>query len=317
MKSWLSRLVMSLLAVLGLAGFAGAQELLKEAMASFPPQTIRLEYLNPAKLRGMPNYASLRQRYVGARLRSMEQSFAELGVKEADVDELVLGWRLGSTAMDLEGYVAGRFTAKSIADHAGAAGVSTSNAGGFPAYCLGTEPAETCLVVLKDSLGAFGSLESLNGMLATRDQQSPSISTDTRFSRLVDEAPTDAPIWGVAVGEAVPDWFRAWLPNQGNLQLDWAKAFQSVQALVYSVNTTDKVLLDAKLDCTDDQSAESTRQVFEGLKMFQQMAWQNLNPNRPNPFATVEIARDGSRVSLHMATNYADLEGAGAPGRGF
>jgi hypothetical protein len=314
MKTLLLRLVIGLLAVLGLSGFAGAQEVVKEALASFPAQTIRLEYLNPSKLRTMLNYASLRQRYAGPRLRSMEQSFAQLGVKEGDVDELVLGWRSGSGAMDLEGFVAGRFTAKSIADHAGAAGVSSSDVSGMPAYCLGAEPAVTCLVVLQDSLGAFGSLESLNGMMATRDQQSPSISSDVRFSKLVGEAPTEAPIWGVAVGEAVPDWFRAWLPNQGNLQMDWARAFQSVQALVYSVNTTDKVLLDAKLDCTDDQSAESTRQVFEGLKMFQQMAWQNLNPNRPNPFETVEIARDGSRVSLHMTTNYADLEGASIAG---
>jgi hypothetical protein len=317
MKIFLSRLTMGLLAVLGLSGFAGAQEMLKEALASFPPQTIRLEYLNPSKLRTLPNYAGLRQRYVGARLRSMEQSFAQLGVREADVDELVLGWRPGSAAMDLEGFVAGRFTAKSIADHAGAAKVSSSDVGGMPAYCLGTGPAVTCLVVLRDSLGAFGSLDSLNDMLATRDQQSPSVSSDARFSKLVAEAPTAAPIWGVAVGEAVPDWFRAWLPNQGNLQMDWAKAFQSVEALVYSVDTGDKVRLDAKLDCTDDQSAESTRQVFEGLKMFQQMAWQNLNPNRPNPFETVEIARDGKRVSLRMTTNYSDLEGAGSLGTGY
>jgi hypothetical protein len=317
MKTLFSRLMIGLLAIFGLSALAEAQELVKESLASFPPQTIRLEYLRPSQLRTLPNYASLRQRYVGARLRSMEQSFEKLGVKESDVDELVLGWRPGSKAMELEGYVAGRFTAQSIADRAGSAGVAASDVGGLPAYCLGTEPMATCLVVLKDSLGVFGSLESLNAIMATREQQAPSISTDERFSKLVGEAQTQAPIWGVAVGEAVPDWFRAWLPSQGNLQMDWAKAFRSVEALVYSVDTADKVRLDVKLDCTDDQSAENTRQVFEGLKMFQQMAWQNLNPNRPNPFETVEIARDGKRISLKMTTNYNDLEGAGAPGAGL
>lgn len=311
------RLLAIVLAVFGLSAFAEGQELVKESLASFPPQTIRLEYLRPSKLRTLPNYASLRQRYVGTRLRSMEQSFAQLGVKETDVDELVLGWRSGVAAMDLEGFVTGRFTAKAIADRADAAGVAAAEVSGLPAYCLGTEPMVTCLVVLKDSLGAFGSLESLSAMMATRDGQAPSISSDERFSKLVGEAQTQAPIWGVAVGEAVPDWFRAWLPGQGNLQMDWAKAFQSVEALVYSVDTTDKVRLNVKLDCTDDQSAESTRQVFEGLRMFQQMAWQNLNPNRPNPFETVEIARSGKRISLRMTTNYSDLEGAGAPGAGF
>jgi hypothetical protein len=317
MKALFSRLVLGLLAVLGLSAFAEAQELVKESLASFPPETVRLEYVRPSQLRTLPNYASLRQRYVGARLRSMEQSFEKLGVRESDVDEIVLGWRPGSKAMELEGYVAGRFTAQSIADRAGPAGVTASDVAGFPAYCLGTEPMLTCLVVLNDSLGVFGSLESLNAIMATRDQPVASLGTDERFSRLVGEAQTQAPIWGVAVGEAVPDWIQAWLPNQGNLQMDWAKAFRSVEALVYSVDAADKVRLDVKLDCTDDQSAENTRQVFEGLKMFQQMAWQNLNPNRPNPFESVEIARDGKRISLRMVTNYADLEGMSVPGAGF
>ena len=47
--------------------------------------------------------------------------------------------------------------------------------------------------------------------------------------------------------------------------------------------------------------------------MFQQLAWQNLNPNRPNPFETVEIGQDDRQVSLKMTTSYADLEGPGAP----
>jgi len=112
----------------------------------------------------------------------------------------------------------------------------------------------------------------------------------------------------------VPDWFRAWMPAQGDLQLDWAKAFQSVEALVYSVDTADKVRLDVKLDCATPQAAESTRQVLEGLKLFQQLAWQNANPNRPNPFEGVEIGSSDRRVSLKMTTSYADLEGPGAPG---
>ncbi|MBZ5516722.1 MAG: hypothetical protein LAN62_18110, partial [Acidobacteriia bacterium] len=93
-----SRLIAAVLAMLGIAAWAEAQEVVKEALTSFSPQTIRLEYLSPAKLRSVPNYASLRQRYVGPSLRTMEQSFEKLGMKESDVDELVLGWRPGSTA---------------------------------------------------------------------------------------------------------------------------------------------------------------------------------------------------------------------------
>jgi hypothetical protein len=74
--------------------------------------------------------------------------------------------------------------------------------------------------------------------------------------------------------------------------------------------------LDVKMDCTNDQSAESARQVFEGLRMFQEMAWQNTNPGKPNPFRGVEIARDGRRLSLRMTTSYADLQGFSPTGGG-
>jgi hypothetical protein len=302
------------LAAVALPRTTQAQDLVEESLVSFPPQTIRLEYSRPATLRALPNYASLRQRYVGPRLRTLEESFSQLGVGEGDIDELVLGWQPGTGSMKLEGLVVGRFTAKAIADRAAARGMSPVPVGELPAYCLGSEGASTCLVVLRDSLGAFGLPDTLAAILEAREGQTPSLASDERFAKLVREAQAEAPIWGVAVGDAVPDWFRAWMPAQGNLQMDWAKAFQSVEALVYSVDTADKVRLDVKMDCATSQAAQSTRQVFEGLKLFQQLAWQNLNPNRSNPFETVEISSSDRRVSLKMTTSYADLEGPGAPG---
>jgi len=287
---------------------AVSQELVKESQASFPPGTIRVEYSRLAKLRTLPNYDSLRQRYVGPRLRALEESFAQLGVRESDVNEVMLGWRPGSSTMELDGIVTGQFNAKSIADRAAAVGTAATEIGGLPAYCLGASGATTCLVVLRDSMGLFGTQEGLNSMLDAREGRTPSLSTNARFTKLMEEAPTEAPIWGVAVGDAVGDWFRAWLPAQGGLQMDWSKAFQSVESLIYSVDAADNVQLNVKMDCTNDQSAESTRQIFEGLRMFQSMAWQNTNPGKPNPFQGVEISRDSRRVSLKMASSYADLQ---------
>jgi hypothetical protein len=303
-------LAMNLLLAVGLGAAEGgfAQDLAKQALATFPPGTLRVEFSRPAKLRTLPNYEGLRQRYIGPRLRALEESFAQLGVRESDIDEVMLAWRPGASAVELSGLVVGRFTAQSIATRAGAGGIATATVGNLPAFCLGSGGVSSCLVVLRDSLGLFGSEAALAEMLSVREGGAPGLAANERFSRLVGEAPAQAPIWGVAVGDAVPDFFRAWLPSQGEIQLDWAKAFQSVEALVYSVDTAADVRLDVKLDCTNDQSAESTRQVFEGLRMIQQMAWQSMNPGKPNPFQGLEIARDRSRLSLKMATSYADLQ---------
>jgi len=308
---------MGLVGGLACLASAAAQDLVKESLTTFAPGTIRVEYARPAKLRTLPDYEALRQRYVGPRLKALEGSFAQLGMRESDVDEILLAWRPGDGTMDVAGLVTGRFTAQTFAERAMAHGIPASDVADQPAYCLEAGAGTACLVVLRDSLGLFGSPPGLRAMLGIRGGQEPSLSTDERFSKLVGEAPTEAPVWGVAVGEAVPDWFRAWLPGQGNLQMDWSKAFQSVEGIIYSVETADNVRLDVKMDCTNDQSAESARQVFEGLRMFQEMAWQNMNPGKPNPFRGVEIARDGRRLSLRMTTSYADLQGFNPSGGGF
>lgn len=302
------------LTILILPDSVRAQDFIYRALASFPPQTLRVEYSNPAKLRTLPNYSNLRQRYVGPRLKSLEDSFAQLGVQESDIDELVLGWQPGAENMDLGGFVTGRFDSRALANQAAARGISPAPVEGFPAYCLGTGPAAACVVVIDETTGVFGRMELLRTMLEAREGRAPSITSDTRIMKLVGEAHTKAPIWGVAVREAVGDWFQAWLPAQQNLQMDWARTFQSVEALAYSVEAGEKVDLDVKLDCSTAEAAGTLRQVLEGLRLFQQLAWQNANPNRPNPFEAVEVGLNDRRVMLKLTTPYTDLASAAALG---
>src|SRR5262249_8271112 len=84
-----------------------AEDIVKEALSSFPPQTIRLEYSRPAKLRELPDYQSPRARYAGEGLRSLEASLSKLGIQEQSIDELVLGWQASGTGMTLEGLAGG------------------------------------------------------------------------------------------------------------------------------------------------------------------------------------------------------------------
>lgn len=309
LKLWVFGLVIFLLPMT-----IKAQDFIYRALASFPPETVRVEYSSPAKLRTLPNYANLRQRYVGPRLQMLEDSFAQLGLEESDIDELVLGWQPGTENMDLGGFVAGRFNSQTLADRASARGISPVSIEGLPAYCLGTGPAAACVVVIEETTGVFGRPELLATMLQARDGRAPNLNSDAAFMKLVGEAQTNAPIWGVAVRGAVADWFQAWLPAQQNLQMDWTRTFQSVEGLAYSVQASDNVSLDVKLECSTPEAAGSLRQVLEGLRLFQQLAWQNANPNRPNPFEAVEVSLDDRRVGLKLTTAYADLESAAALG---
>ncbi len=292
----------------------GAQDLLKDALTSFPPQTIRVEYSHLAKLRTLPNYASLRQRFVGPRLQVLETSLSQLGIQERDIDELVLGWHPSGTAIEFEGLAGGRFDSQAIADRAAAQGLSAMPAADLKAYCLEARSAANCVVVLSTSRGAFGTLASLSAIVDASQGRAASLASDDRFMKLLSAARKEASIWGVATGPAVADWFQSWMRDQKGLQLDWGHAFQTVEALTYSVEAAESVQLDVQLDCTSPEAATSLRQVLEGLKLIQQLAWQNQNPNRPNPFQALGVEANGRQVFLKMTTAYAALEGVWAPG---
>jgi hypothetical protein len=285
-------------------------ELVKEALQDFPPETVRVEYSNPAKLRKLPNYASLRQRYLGEQLRNLEESLAKLGVQENEVDELMTGWgKGGGKVADFYGLAEGRFDAQAIANRAATAKVKPVPMGGAAstsAYCLAgdgsTEPS--CVVVLSNSLGAFGTLKSLGLILHARNGGSDTLAMDEHLKALAAEDTSEAPIWGVAVGPAVVDWFKHSMPGQDSLELDWSQAFADVQALAYTIDAADQVHLDLKLDCTTPQAAMNLRQLLDGLRSFQQLAWPTQHPNEPNPFRAVEVDSSGQRVNLKMTTPY-------------
>ena len=289
---------------------ARAQDIVREALASFPPQTIRLEYSRPAKLRELPDYQSLRTRYAGEGLRSLETSLSKLGIEEQSIDELVLGWQVGGTGMTLEGLAAGHFNPGDMARRAAVQNLAPTPVSDFKAYCFGEEPTSTCVVAFDQTRGAFGPLNALTALVDARQGTGPSVSSDSRFTALVNDAHSDAPIWGAAIGQAVADWFKGWMPGQQEVELDWSKAFQAVESLSYSVETADKARLNMKLDCTTVQGAANLRQILNGLKMFQQLAWQNKNPGRANPFESLAIDARDRDVLLTLTTAYTALEGA-------
>jgi hypothetical protein len=307
-------LAISLMALSLYTPVALARDLVTEALSGFPPGTVRLEFSSPSKLRRLPNYQNLRQRFVGPRLQALETSLSKIGIREEDIDELMLGWQPGTGMADFYGFASGRFDPKAVAASAAEQGLAPTDVGGQQAYCLGESASGTCVIALEYSLGAFGTTNLLTSIVEARSGQGKSLNSDDRFARLVGDVRKDTPIWGVAVGPAVGDWFRGWMPSQGNIKLDWSRVFENVDSLSYTVDASDKVNLDMQLNCKTEQAATSLRQILEGLKLAQQLAWQNQNPNRPNPFEAMDLGVSGRQISLKLTTDYSQLELAGGFG---
>lgn len=313
MKKFLFGLALIILAF-GSRSSLLCQQITKDALASFPPQTLAVEFSRPAALRNLPDYNVLRARYVGAELQKLENSLARLGIKEGDIDELLLGWEPGPSAMKMEGLASGRFDPQSIARQAQAQSIPSQPVGAFRAYCMTNDPESNCVLLLGKESGAFGTLTALEAMVRARSGESPNLGSDPVFSKLIGESGGNAPIWGVAVKTAVPKWFSAWMPGQKNLSLDWTSTMKDVDALSYRVNAGQNVHLQVAMDCNSGQAASTLRQVLDGLKMLQSVAWQNQYPNQPNPFQELDVSLDDRRVTLQMTASYAALEGAASLG---
>lgn len=288
-------------------GRAYGQSLARVAMNSFPADTVHVEYSDIHALRALPDYSSLRSRFVGPRLNALESSLAQLGIQESQIDVLVIGWRPASGGMDLYGIASGQFNLADIKASARKREISPENIDGVPAYCVGAGLLTECALVFSPTQGAFGTLETLSELMDVRHSAKPSLESNSDFAALVAQAEQQDPIWGVAQGKGVTDWFKGWISNSGPVQLDWSKVFSNVKSLEYGIQAGDNVQLSLKLNCNSANAAGSLQQVLEGLKLAQQLAWQNQNPGQANPFAGTDIGLDGSRVSLKMAATYLQL----------
>jgi hypothetical protein len=218
--------------------------------------------------------------------------------------------------MDLYGYASGHFNKTEVANRAAADNLTPTPISGQQAYCLAAGVVGSCVVILEDSLGAFGPLSTLTTLLDAHAGQAPNLNSDSRFTSLQGDVNKDAPIWGIALGGAVADWFGGWLSNQNSLKLNWSQVFEKVDSLTYSIDAADKVNLDIKLNCATPSDAATLRQVLDGLKMVQQLAWTAQNPGHPNPYAAMNVDVHDKQIGLQIAMAYSELtlaSGVGSP----
>ena len=268
------------------------------------------------KLRKLPNYESLRGKFLGPRLQQLESTLDQIGVSESDINDLMIGWKPGDKEMDLYGYAGGHFDKSQVANRAAAQNLTPTPISGQQAYCLTAGVAGTCIAILENSLGAFGPLSTLTTLLETHAGQAPNLNSDPRYTSLLGDVNKDAPVWGIALAGAVGDWFGGWLSGQNNVKLDWGQVFQKVDSLTYTIDAADQVNLDLKLNCATPADASTLRQVMDGLKMAQQLAWSAQNPGHPNPYTAMNVDLHDKQLGLKISMAYSELtlaSGVGAP----
>ena len=307
-KNWLRNLVFGGALLALTAASALAQDLVKEAMGTFPVDTERLEYSNTAKLRTLPDYATLHAKYLAPELRTLENQLATLGIRENAINQVVLGWHISGGRLTMDGLASGQIDAQNMARQAAAQGMAPTPMGSASAYCFGNADNSMCVAALGQSIGAFAPRDELRSMLDVRSGQAPALNASQGFSTLLERDRKDTPIWGVATASAIEDAFKGWMPVQKNLPIDLGTVFKNVESLAYSVQPTDRLHVSVEMACTSAEAASTLRQGFDELRLFQKVAWQQQYPNTPNPFDDLTVGANGQTLLLSLSTSYSALE---------
>ncbi len=295
--------VLAMMAV-GSAG-GPSDDLTREALGRFPSSTANLEFCDLAKMRPLPAYAALRQRFLGGDMQQLVASLETLGVRDEDVDQLALG--AGPVAdrpgLELYGVAQGRFKPSEITSRAQAAGLEPLRVNGYAVYCSGGDTAARCFAILDDTHGVFGSRDMVDFMLYAA-AGTDSLAKVPLVTARVANPPVDASAWGIATGPAVAEWVKVVMPMPEEGQNSLAPVLASVVSIAYEVRAGQNVALSADLACTDAASAARLRQSLDAARALQQFAWRTMRPGVPNPYERVGFSAQGSQLQFRATMDY-------------
>ncbi len=289
-------------------GAPAVDDLVREALARFPHQTAHFEVCELARMRALPNYAALRERFMSGDVQQLVTSLQTLGVRDEDVDRLALGAGPSSQGLQLYGVAQGRFDLAKIAAGAQAAGIEPVPINGYSAFCFGATNTSSCVAVLKNTLGVFGSRDMVNFRLYAAEE-TDSLAKDANVSARAARAPADATIWGVATGPAVAEWTRIVIPVPAEGKDSLAPLLSNIVSISYEVRASEKVALSAELACTSAESAASLRQSLDTVRFLQQGAWRMLHGNAANPYEQLAFRSQGSALFINATMDYSALGG--------
>ncbi len=284
----------------------GGDDLVRDALGRFPHQTTNFEVCQLARMRSLPSYAVIRQRFLGDDLRRLTDSLATLGVRDEDVDRLAIGTGPGQQGLQLYGVAQGRFDPAKIAAGAQAEGIDPLRINNYPVYCFGGANNPPCIAILNESRGVFGSRDMVDFMLYAA-KETDSLANDPAVSARAARAPADATVWGIASGPAVAEWVRVVMPMPAEGQASLAPVLANVVSISYEVRTGQKATLTADLTCTNAENATLLRQSLDAVRVLQQLAWRTLHPDAPNPYAQLTFRAQGTQLLFTATLDYAVL----------
>ncbi len=199
----LTPLIGILCALLLTGSLAGTSSLRSDMLALIPATVGEVAYIDLQEVRRSTHYAMIKQRVVPERFGEFERFVRVLGV-DVDTDLDWLAWGLISTGEGVSdelffGIVQGRFDEDRIQSYFSTYELPTVDYEGQTLYLYGESDSENsyALTLFDRSTGAFGTRQSLEYLLDTRNNLHPNLHQNADFSKKISEVNGRTPIWVV------------------------------------------------------------------------------------------------------------------------
>jgi hypothetical protein len=274
--------------------------LAREALSSFPDDTVQFVYTNLAEVHASPAYPQIRQRLLSPQLRDFMDFLRSMGTDpEKDVDEVVLGWR-GADSANFFGLASGRFQPEAAREIFTQKQVPSRQYAGFDLYAFGSGqgPSDLFFSFLSSSLAVFGRLNDLTALLDARSGARARLESNSNLAGWEAELAGSAPQWGFIAGRAAANLAIPWLTGGAKLPAGRDALLAPLQGVLYRVEWTSGFSVRLSIVCQNAESASALAQVLTFLRDSSPPTTANPSTSISSLLQGLAIETDGSRVEL-------------------
>ncbi len=276
--------------------------LAREALSSFPDDTVQFVYTNLAEVHASPAYPQIRQRLLSPQLRDFMDFLRSMGTDpEKDVDEVVLGWRgAASDSANFFGLASGRFQPEQARELFTQKQVPSREYAGFDLYAFGSGQGSSNLFFsfLSSSLAVFGRLNDLTALLDARSGARARLESNSNLAGWEAELAGSAPQWGFMAGRAAANMAIPWLTGGAKLPADRDALLGPVQGVLYRVEWSTGFSVRLSIVCQNAEGASALAQVLTFLRDSPPAPTANPSTQISSLLQGLAVETDGSRVEL-------------------
>jgi hypothetical protein len=277
-----------------------AQELGREAIAVFPPDTTQLTFADLAELRTQPGYWQIHLFLFSQRAKDFESMFSSLGDDpEKNVDEVVLGWRNGKMdASTFFGLAEGNFDSSAIQTMVSQKHLPVVDYAGYMLAGYPSGPRSGLYFAFLDSnTAAFGRLADLKTLIDGYVGNKPSLSSNAKFAAWASELEGSAPQWGITTGAGAAQLATPWLMGSGGSASTLTPFFQPIDAVLYRVSWSSDFTAHISIVCENSETAGTLSRLLD-VWQNSPAALQKLPLSVQKFVQGLEISNTGARVEM-------------------